>query len=106
MSADIFEQVRQTLDAAPDPDRARHDALSRLGTLGSSDWRPGDPAPDNSIDGRWRRALAENPAAVLSALQRQHPPASARVFGNQKEFELTLPDGAGRLVVKFIPGKA
>jgi hypothetical protein len=101
VSADIYEQIRQALDTKPDVDKARHEAL-RLVKL-RDDRRPGEPPPDNGLDGRWRRALAENPDGVLGALLRQRDPASARVFGNQKEFELTLPDGGGRLIVKWIP---
>jgi hypothetical protein len=100
---DVYTQIQTVLSDADDPDRLRHSVLARLGSLGEAQWRPGDAPPDDSLDGRWRRALAVNPSAVLGALQRAHPPASVRQFGNGREWEITLGDGAGRLIVRYIP---
>jgi hypothetical protein len=101
---DVYEQIRAILDAAEDPDVLRHEVLRRSGDLDRADHRPGDPPPANTLDARWRRALAANPEALLGALRAQHPPSSARVFGRKNEYELTLPNGGGRLLIKWIPG--
>jgi hypothetical protein len=105
MSVDVYAEIQAIVDAADDPDRLRHEALRLCQAGDATSWRPGDPTPDNSLDGRWRRALAADPSGLLATLQRQHPPSSAKVFGRRNEYELVLPDGAGKLLIKFVPGR-
>lgn len=101
MTGDAFGEIRAVLDAADDPDALRTHVLAASG-LDAATNRPGE-APDNSLEARWARAVAANPQGVLGWLRRTHPPASAQVSGNQKIFDLTLPDGAGRIRVMWMP---
>src|SRR5688572_47204 len=102
---DIYAVIKAELEAAENPDELRAKVLSRLGSGGAADaWRPGE-VPDNSLDARFRRAVATNPEAVLSGIRRTHPPASVKISGSEKVFWITLGDNQGTITVTWQPGK-
>lgn len=97
-------KIAAIVESADDPDAVKVEALRRVETAIDEAWKPGDPPPDRSLAGRWRRAIAARPEAVLNALQRRHPPAEVKLYGNNHEALFTLPDGGGKVLIKFIPG--
>jgi hypothetical protein len=101
---DTLAAIQAALDGATDPDELRHAVLRKI--VLAETWRPGDPPPDQSLDARWRRALAVDPDSVLRQLQTTGPPASVKILPRTKrEVVFTLPDNEGEIHIKFIPGK-